>query len=87
MEPVIHNRSTVIVRQQDDAAHGDIVIVDIDSKDGKDAVCRRLLKYRDGIRLMSENAAYKTLYYTNEELKDKPFQIIGKVIESRDKFE
>lgn len=84
MEPVIHNHSTVIVRQQDDAAHGDIIIVEID---GKETTCRRLMKYRDGIRLISENAAYRTLYYTNEELKDKPFQIIGKVIEARNKFE
>lgn len=83
MEPEIRNGDTVIVKQQDDADTGDIVIALVN---GDDATCKRLIKYREGIRLMPINAAYEPMFYTKEEVIEKPVKIIGKVIENRRKY-
>lgn len=83
MEPEIRNGDIVIVKQQDDADTGDIVIVLVN---GDDATCKRLVKYRDGIRLMPINPVYEPMYYTREEIIEKPVRIIGKVIENRRKY-
>ena len=73
----------VIVRQQDDAESGDIVIALVN---GDDATCKRLRKYRDGIELISNNPAYQPMFFSNEEIQTKPVKIIGKVVELRGKF-
>lgn len=83
MEPRICNGDVVIVRQQDDAESGDIVIALIN---GDDATCKRLRKYRDGIELISNNPTYQPMFFSNEEMATKPVQIIGKVVELRGKF-
>ena len=73
----------VIVRQQDDAESGDIVIAMIN---GDDATCKRLRKYRDGIELIASNPNYKPMFFSNEDIATKPVKIIGKVVELRAKF-
>ena len=73
----------VIVRKQDDAESGDVVIAMIN---GNDATCKRLRKYRDGIELVSNNPIYKPMFFSNEEIISKPVKIIGKVVELRGKF-
>ncbi len=73
----------VIVRQQDDAESGEIVIVTVN---GTDATCKRLRKYRDGIELISNNPSYEPIFFTNEEIETKPVKIIGRVVELRAKF-
>lgn len=83
MEPRICEGDVVIVRQQDDAESGDVVIALIN---GDDAVCKRLRKYRDGIELISNNPSYEPMYFDNDEIEKKPVRIIGKVIELRGKF-
>ncbi|MDE6661982.1 MAG: helix-turn-helix domain-containing protein [Lachnospiraceae bacterium] len=83
MEPDIHNGDTVIVRQQDDAESDEIVIALVNGNDG---VCKRLKKYENSIALVSINANYEPLYFTNKEITDKPVRIIGKVIELRRKL-
>ena len=83
MEPRMCEGDVVIVRQQDDAESGDIVIATVN---GADATCKRLRKYRDGIELISNNPAYKPMFYSNEEIEQKPVRIIGKVVELRGKF-
>lgn len=83
MEPRMCNGDVVIVRQQNDAESGDIVIALVN---GDDATCKRLRKYRDGIELVSNNPAYPPMFYSNEEIINKPVQIIGKVVELRGKF-
>ena len=50
MEPRMCEGDVVIVRQQDDAESGDIVIAMIN---GHDATCKRLMKYTGGISLLS----------------------------------
>lgn len=83
MEPRICEGDVVIVRQQEDAESGDIVIALVN---GDDATCKRLRKYRDGIELISNNPSYDPMFFSNEEIQSKPVKIIGKVVELRGKF-
>ena len=83
MSPRISEGDTVIIKQQDDAESGDIVIVLIN---GDSATCKRLMKYKDGISLISLNPAYEPMIFSNQEIKEKPIRIIGKVVENRQKY-
>lgn len=83
MEPDIHNGDIVIVRQQDDAESDEIVIALVNGNDG---VCKRLKKYESSIALVSVNANYEPMYFTKEDIVDKPVRIIGKVVELRRKL-
>lgn len=83
MAPDICNNDIVIVRQQDDAETGDIVIATIN---GDEATCKRLRKYKDGIELIAINPSYDTFEFSNKDICEKPVKIIGKVVESRRKF-
>lgn len=47
---------------------------------------KRLMKYADGIRLIPNNPTYEPMYFTNEEIINKPVKIIGKVVENRQKY-
>lgn len=83
MSPRISEGDTVIVRQQNDAESGDIVIVLIN---GDTATCKRLMKYSEGISLISFNPAYAPMTFTEKEVIEKPVKIIGKVVENRQKY-
>ncbi len=83
MEPRICEGDVVIVRRQEDVESGDIAIVMVN---GNDATIKRLLKYQDGIRLMPSNPIYDPIYFTNQEILEKPVKVIGKVIENRQKY-
>ena len=83
MEPRIREGDIVIVRKQDDVESGEIAIVMVN---GDNATIKRLLKYEDEIRLMPTNPAYEPLYFTNDEILEKPVKVIGKVIENRQKY-
>ena len=83
MEPRMAEGDVVIVRQQDDAESGDIVIATIN---GDEATCKRLRKYRDGIELVSNNPSYEPMFFSNDDIIEKPVKIIGKVVELRAKF-
>ena len=83
MEPRICSGDVVIVRQQEDADSGDIVIAMVN---GYDATCKRLVKYATSIALVSLNSKYEPMMFTMEEIDAKPVRIIGKVVELRGKF-
>lgn len=83
MTPNICDGDIVIVRQQNDAENGDVVIATIN---GDEATCKRLRKYREGIELISNNPSYEPFEFSNEEILNKPVKIIGKVVELRRKF-
>ncbi|MBE5937717.1 MAG: helix-turn-helix domain-containing protein [Lachnospiraceae bacterium] len=83
MEPRIYDGDVVIVRKQEDAESGDIVIALVN---GNDAVCKRLTKYAGGIGLLSLNNRYEPMMFTEEDILSKPVKIIGKVIELRGKL-
>lgn len=85
MLPRICKGDVVIVRQQPVAETGDTVIVRIN---GDSATCKRLRKYADGaLELISTNPSYEPMFFSKEEVLSKPVEIIGKVIENRQKFE
>lgn len=83
MEPRISEGDVVIVRQQNDAESGEIVIATVN---GDNATCKRLKKYENGIALLSNNPRYEPMFFTNNEIVEKPVKIIGRVVELRAKF-
>jgi len=84
MEPKISNGDVVIVKKQDDADDGDLVIAIVNGNEG---CCKRIKKYDDGtIALVSTNPAYSPMFFTASEQTETPVRIIGKVKELRAKF-
>ena len=83
MLPNICDGDIVIVRQQENAESGEIVIAMVNDTD---ATCKRLRKYKGGIELIANNPAYKPMEFSNKEIMEKPVRIIGKVVELRRKF-
>lgn len=80
MEPRIMNGDIVIVRKQDDAETGEIVVVMVN---GNDATCKKLKKLDNGIMLISINPECDPIVYTAEKVVSLPVRIVGKVIEIR----
>ena len=83
MEPRIYDGDTVIVRKQNDAESGDIVIASIN---GEDATCKRLKKMEGGIMLVPLNRRYDPFIFSSEQAEEIPVSIIGKVVELRCRF-
>jgi repressor LexA len=83
MSPRIMEGDTVIVRQQNDAESGDIVIVKTKKNS---ATCKRLMKYAEGLSLISFNPAYEPLSFSNQEIEEEEVEIVGKVVENRQKY-
>lgn len=83
MSPRIMNGDTVIVRRQEAADDGDIVIALVDGNDG---VCKRLKRFHGGIALISLNPAYEPLVFTHAEIDTVPVKILGRVVELRGKL-
>lgn len=79
MQPRICEGDVLIIKKQDDAESGDIVIATVN---GQDATCKRLMKYAEGISLMSLNQEYDPMFFSNSD----DVKIIGKVVENRQKF-
>lgn len=84
MMPAICDGDIVIVRQQQDAESGEIVIAKIN---GDTACCKKLIKNKGGIVLQSFNPEYEPLYFNKTDMEAIPVTIIGKVMELRRKFE
>ena len=81
MEPRILAGDTVIIRQQPDVDSGDIAVVLVG---GEEATVKRVKKQKDGIILIATNTTvYEPHFYSNQEIKDLPIQILGKVVEVR----
>lgn len=83
MVPNICDGDIVIIRCQEDAENGDTVIATVN---GNDATCKRLRKYKDGIELIANNPSYEPIYFSNQEVIEKPVKILGKVVELRRKL-
>lgn len=83
MEPRILNNDVVIVRKQENAESGDVCVVMVN---GFDATLKQIKKDINGITLIPFNKEYKEIHYTNEQIRDLPIKIIGKVVELRGKF-
>lgn len=83
MEPRMESGDVVIVKQQSDANSGDTVIALVN---GDDATCKRLEKTDNGIMLVSTNTKYPPMFFSKEDIVNKPVVILGKVVEFRGKF-
>ena len=84
MEPGIIDKDRIIVRQQEDAEDGQIVVALINGDDG---CCKRLKKYDNGtIALVSDNASYPPMYFNTNEIDSTPVKIMGVVKELRRKL-
>lgn len=83
MEPRITEGDVLIVRVQDHAETGDVVIAMIN---GDEATVKKLIKHQDGIVLQPFNPSYDPMYFTNEQIQQTPVTIWGKVIENRQKY-
>lgn len=77
MEPRMYENDVVIIRRQDNAETGDIVIVMIN---GNDTTCKHLVKYTGGIRLVSLNSKYTPMMFSNQEILEKPVRRLGNVV-------
>lgn len=81
MEPRFRDGDVVIVRQQNDAESGDIVVVLIRESE---AEIRKLAKYENGsVALVPTNSAYPPAVFG---AGDPQLAIVGKVVELRAKF-
>lgn len=83
MEPRFVEGDVVIVRKQQTADSGDIVVALVN---GDSATIKKLKRHQNGITLVPSNAAYEPMYYSNEEIMELPVNILGKVVELRAKF-
>ena len=83
MSPILLNGDIVIVKRQQTAETGDIVIALVANENG---ICKRLIRKQDGITLKSINAEYGDFVYDNEQIKNLPVAVIGKVEEMRRSF-
>lgn len=80
MSPFICDGDVVVVKSQNDAESGEVVIALVNGDDG---VCKELKKIDEGIMLISKNPAYSPMIFTRSELDSVPVKILGKVIELR----
>lgn len=83
MEPLLLEKDIIIIRQQSDVDSGDIAVVLIN---GDDATVKKIHKQDNGITLMPINPQYTPIFFTTEEILNKPVTIIGKMVELRRKF-
>lgn len=82
MSPKISDGDLVIVRQQEEAEPGDIVVAIVN---GEEAVCKKFMRYANGsVAFISLNPAYEPIVFSGKEA-DQPV-ILGKVIEARTIF-
>ncbi|NLT38972.1 MAG: helix-turn-helix domain-containing protein [Clostridiales bacterium] len=80
MEPRFYEGDTVIVRKQQTAETGDIVVALIGEED---ATIKKFCRMKDGILLQPLNIKYEPMFFPNEELDRESVKILGKVIELR----
>lgn len=83
MQPRICEDDVLIVRKQSTAESGEIVIALVN---GHDATCKKLIRHQEGISLVSFNSVFEPMYFSNKDIIELPVQIIGKVIENRQKY-
>ena len=83
MEPKISSGDVLIVKKTDTAESGDIVIAMVN---GDEAICKKLKLHPQGISLISTNTAYEPMFFTPEEVQQKPVRIVGICVEVRGKL-
>lgn len=79
MAPRFSPGDTLIYKRQTDVNSGDIAIVIID---GTEAVCKKVIKEGDTIKLVPLNTKYETKVFHIDDIKKKRLEILGKVVEN-----
>lgn len=80
MEPKYLNGDTLIILKQDDCESGQDAVVAVN---GDNATFKRVFKTDNGITLQPLNNEYMPIFYSNEDIKNKPVRILGVVKEIR----
>lgn len=80
MFPEYLDGDIVIIRKQSTADTGDDVVAYVN---GYDATLKRLQRMTGGIRLKALNPQYESKFYSNDEIKNLPVNILGVVVEMR----
>lgn len=80
MEPLFSDGDIAIVHKQDDFESGNTCIVLIN---GDEATVKKVVRMEDGIDLIAMNPYYPVRHFSNEDMKEIPVKIIGKVVEAR----
>lgn len=80
MEPLFSDGDITIVHKQDDFESGNTCIVLIN---GNEATVKKVVRMEDGIDLIAMNPYYPVRHFSNEDMKEIPVKIIGKVVEAR----
>lgn len=84
MEPRIIEGDVVIVKKQSYINSGDVAIVLVN---GDDATIKQVTKSETGITLIGWNPlVFPPQVYSNDQIKNLPIQILGKVVEIRGKL-
>lgn len=82
MSPEYLDGDTIILEKAQDVENGQDAVVMINGDDG---TFKRVFKNENGIILQPLNNSYSPLVFNNEDIKNKPVKIIGKVVELRRK--
>lgn len=83
MYPLLYSGETIVIRKQETAENGDIVVALVDNEE---TTVKRLKKVSDGIILEAENPEYNSLYFNEKQIRNEKVKIIGKAVESRKKL-
>lgn len=80
MSPDIKDRDIIIVRKQEYANDGEIVVAVINGDEG---FCKRYVRFDNSVGLVSNNPAYKPMVFSKEDVENLPVKIMGVVVELR----
>lgn len=80
MFPEYLNGDTIIVLKQDNCENGQDCVVAVN---GDDATFKRVFKYDNGITLQPLNNTYMPMFYSNDDIINKPVKILGVVKQIR----
>lgn len=83
MFPEYLNGDVIIVLKQDDCESGQDCVVAVN---GDDATFKRVFKADNGITLQPLNNSYMPMFYSNDDVLNKPVKILGVVKEIRRKI-
>lgn len=83
MEPRICIGDIVIFRKQNIVENGDLALISIKHNS---AIIQRVIIHENGISLISFNNTFQPLFFSNDEIRTLPVEILGKAIENRAKL-
>lgn len=83
MEPLIHYGDVVIVRIDEEYHDGDFVVALVNGNEG---MCKQLEYRNHGIALLSMNPEFPAQEYSDEQIKNLPVKIMGRITEVRHKI-